>query len=105
MPKVTDISDIIGWIVGGLAALVFVNYKNENKQTNDRLKVLDERQLIHSDRLTSSEAKLDHLTTHFLSTLEEIKSKCSDTAKDIETIKITLAQNSVRPHRHGDMEQ
>ena len=94
-----DVSDVIGWVVGGLAAIGFFNYRSRLTSDNDKFKALFDSQRESQSTLASHAAKIEGIQTHFLQALEDIKAQNSEMAKDVTAIKVGLASI---PKRQGD---
>ena len=96
---IQSVGDVVGWIVGGLAALAFYNYKTDKKSDNDKFKSLFDGQRSTEAKVVAIEVELKGIHAHFIQTLEDIKAQNSEMARDVTEIKIGLASI---PKRHGD---
>lgn len=94
-----DVSDIIGWIVGGLATLGLFNYKARVTSDNEKFKTLFDSQRINEAKVAAMDAELKGISAHFIQTLEDIKNQNSEMAKDVTEIKVGLASI---PKRYTD---
>lgn len=90
----TSIGELVGWIVGALAVLAFWNYKSASKKTDDNFKLLFKMQTEHGERTIRTETNLQNQTVQLTKDLSEIKKQCSDTARDVNNIRITMASTN-----------
>ncbi len=94
-----DISDIIGWIIGGLTALVFFGWRYDKKETDDRIDTLYDRQREGLARMAVAETKIDGIQEHYMQTLDDIKMQQLKMAEDVTAIKVAVAS---MPKRRAD---
>ena len=99
MKVIKDTSDIITWIIGGLATLGLFNYKSRITSDNEKFKNLFDGQRVTEAKVAVVEAELKGIHAHFIQTLEDIKSQNLEMAKDVTEIKVGLAGI---PKRHSD---
>lgn len=86
-----DASDIIGWIIGGLATLGLFNYKSRITSDNEKFKTLFDSQRASEAKVAAMDAELKGISAHFIQTLEDIKSQNLEMGRDITEIKVFVA--------------
>ncbi len=86
-----DVTDVIGWIIGGLTTLVFFGWRYDKREVDKQITIITDRQRDGLARMSVIEAKVDGIQAHYIQTLEDIKAQNIDMAKDVIEIKLAIA--------------
>ena len=94
-----DATDIVTWVIGGLAAIAFFNYKARVISDNEKFKALFDQQRKAESKVAAMDAELKGISAHFIQTLDDIKNQNYEMGRDITEIKVGLA---AIPKRRND---
>jgi len=86
-----SIADIVGWIIGALGTLVFINYRNEKKMDNEKFRSVFADQRTTLERISSLEATVAGIQVHFVQTLDDIRAQNVEIARDMTAIKVAIS--------------